>query len=250
MQDRSSPTVASRSHPEGLSGAAPSNPTPHQATMLQRLGQNVNLAGASLFFHIAWRERGLCLPHLDISDLRQVDWAALQGAGFRAAIFDKDNTLTVPYALELQPSAAESLARCRSHFGDAIALFSNSAGLAQFDPEGEEAAALEASLGVPVLRHSEKKPGGGVEDLVSHFGCQPHEMIMVGDRYLTDIVFGNRHGMLTVRPRPFTSEGEPVTVALARRLEAACTARWLVQGHAAPSHPFLKGQASGAFLLQ
>lgn len=44
--------------------------------------------------------------------------------------------------------------------------------------------------------------------------CQPHEMIMVGDRYLTDIVFGNRHGMLTVRPRPFTSEGEPVTVAL------------------------------------
>lgn len=35
---------------------------------------------------------------------------------------------------------------------------------------GEEAAALEASLGVPVLRHSEKKPGGGVEDLVSHFG--------------------------------------------------------------------------------
>lgn len=82
------------------------------------------------------RERGLCLPHLDISDLRQVDWAALHGAGFRAAIFDKDNTLTVPYTLELQPSAAESLARCRSHFGDAIALFSNSAGLAQFDPEG------------------------------------------------------------------------------------------------------------------
>lgn len=38
--------------------AVPASKSPHdspnQATMLQRLGQNVNLAGASLFFHIAW----------------------------------------------------------------------------------------------------------------------------------------------------------------------------------------------------
>jgi hypothetical protein len=37
---------------------------------------------------------------------------------------------------------------------------------------------------------------------------------MVGDRYLTDVVFGNRLGMLTVRPTPFTSAGEPKAVLL------------------------------------
>lgn len=39
---------------------------------------------------------------------------------------------------------------------------------------------------------------------------------MVGDRYLTDVVFGNRNGMLTVRPAPFTSQGEPKAVLLVR----------------------------------
>ena len=36
---------------------------------------------------------------------------------------------------------------------------------------------------------------------------------MVGDRYLTDVVFGNRNGMLTIRPAPFTAAGEPMAVA-------------------------------------
>ncbi len=37
---------------------------------------------------------------------------------------------------------------------------------------------------------------------------------MVGDRYMTDIVFGNRLGMLTIRPEPFTWSGEPQTVKM------------------------------------
>ena len=37
---------------------------------------------------------------------------------------------------------------------------------------------------------------------------------MVGDRYLTDVVFGNRNGMLTIRPAPFTAKGEPKAVLL------------------------------------
>jgi phosphatidylglycerophosphatase GEP4 len=39
-------------------------------------------------------------------------------------------------------------------------------------------------------------------------------MVMVGDRYLTDVVYGNRNGMLTIRPAPLTLEGEPSTVHL------------------------------------
>lgn len=31
-------------------------------------------------------------------------------------------------------------------------------------------------------------------------------------RYLTDISFGNRHGMLTVRVQPLTAAGEPLGV--------------------------------------
>lgn len=31
---------------------------------------------------------------------------------------------------------------------------------------------MEAELGIPVLRHSEKKPAGGAQDLEAHFGCK------------------------------------------------------------------------------
>lgn len=35
---------------------------------------------------------------------------------------------------------------------------------------GKEAALLEGALGIPVLRHRDKKPAGGSEDMEGHFG--------------------------------------------------------------------------------
>ena len=35
---------------------------------------------------------------------------------------------------------------------------------------------------------------------------------MIGDRYLTDVVYGNRNGLFTIRPAPLTLEGEPSAV--------------------------------------
>lgn len=37
---------------------------------------------------------------------------------------------------------------------------------------------------------------------------------MVGDRYLTDIVYGNQNGLLTIRPAPLTMKGDPSVVRL------------------------------------
>ena len=115
-------------------------------------------------------DRPLALPHLAVPDVSWVDWAALRAAGFEGCVFDKDNTLTEPYALALHPAARGGLATCLRAFGGRVVLYSNSAGLQQFDPDGSEAAALEEALGVPVLRHREKKPAGGGEDMEAHFG--------------------------------------------------------------------------------
>ena len=41
-----------------------------------------------------------------------------------------------PYSLELHPHARDSLAACRAAFDGKLVLYSNSAGLQQFDPEG------------------------------------------------------------------------------------------------------------------
>ena len=39
---------------------------------------------------------------------------------------------------------------------------------------------------------------------------------MVGDRYFTDVLYGNRHGMGTIRTAPFTSAGTPPPAQPAR----------------------------------
>lgn len=39
---------------------------------------------------------------------------------------------------------------------------------------------------------------------------------MIGDRYLIDTVFGNKNGMLTIRPSPLTEKGEPKAVLAVR----------------------------------
>ncbi len=48
----------------------------------------------------------LALPHLSVRDITHVDWEALRAAGFQGCVFDKDNTLTTPFALEVRPHAA------------------------------------------------------------------------------------------------------------------------------------------------
>lgn len=43
--------------------------------------------------------------------------------------------------------------------------------------------------------------------------CLPRaHFAQVGDRYFTDVVYGNRNGLLTIRPAPLTLQGEPFIV--------------------------------------
>ncbi|KXZ50576.1 hypothetical protein GPECTOR_16g751 [Gonium pectorale] len=185
---------------------------------MAKMQQNFNSAGVGLFLSLFGGRQSLALPHIAVPDIRHVDWEGLRAAGFRGLVFDKDNTLSEPFALHVEPRLQSSLSRCMAAFEGRAVLYSNSAGLKQYDPDGKEAEQLEAALGIPVLRHTEKKPSGGSAELEAHFGCPASDLIMVGDRYLTDIAFGNRHGMLTVHVQPLTSKGEPLGVLLVGRL--------------------------------
>eukprot|EP00897_Mesotaenium_endlicherianum_P005758 jgi/Mesen1/520/ME000104S10608 len=144
-----------------------------------KLGQSFNSAGITLFARLLTGEKHLAIPHVSVPDVRWVDWGALKRAGFKGAVLDKDNTLTVPYAAQIHPALVESLEECQLAFDNNIAILSNSAGLQQFDPDGREAANLEAQLGISVIRHSTKKPAGGPEALEAHFGCKACDLVMV-----------------------------------------------------------------------
>ncbi|KAG0173881.1 hypothetical protein DFQ28_004856 [Apophysomyces sp. BC1034] len=82
-----------------------------------------------------------------------------------------------------------------------------------------QAEKLEQSLGVTVLRHSEKKPSGG-EALEKHLAVPPTAVAFAGDRILTDVIFGNLNGNLTIWTRQIvTEEGDNKAAVWLRGLE-------------------------------
>jgi phosphatidylglycerophosphatase GEP4 len=62
-----------------------------------------------------------------VADISALDWRALRAAGFRGVVFDKDNTLTSPYAKEVHPPLRAALAGCLEAFGGAAVLLRRAA---------------------------------------------------------------------------------------------------------------------------
>ncbi|XP_059663330.1 phosphatidylglycerophosphate phosphatase 1, chloroplastic/mitochondrial isoform X2 [Cornus florida] len=188
------------------------------ADLKAALGQRINLEGIVSSVAVVARDRHLALPHISVPDISYIDWPELKAKGFQGVVFDKDNTITVPYSLTLWPPLRSSLERCKSVFGNEIAVFSNSAGLNEYDPDGWKARALEGAIGIQVIRHGVKKPAGTAEEIEKHFGFESSRLIMVGDRPFTDIVYGNRNGFLTVLTEPLSLAEEPFIVKQIRMM--------------------------------
>ncbi|OWM78764.1 hypothetical protein CDL15_Pgr002935 [Punica granatum] len=202
-------------------------------------GQRFNWEGIVCSMAVFTRDRHLALPHVSVSDVRYIDWAELRRRGFKGVVFDKDNTITAPYCLTLWGPIGPSIDQCKSVFGPNIAVFSNSAGLLEYDHDGSKAKALEWAVGIKVIRHRVKKPAGNAEEIEKHFGCDSSQLIMVGDRPFTDIVYGNRNGFLTILTAPLSPTEEPFIVRQVRKLENSFVSYWSKRGLKPISHGLL-----------
>ncbi|EOX92995.1 Haloacid dehalogenase superfamily protein isoform 1 [Theobroma cacao] len=203
------------------------------------VGQRINVEGIVSSVGVFVRDRHLALPHVAVRDIRCIDWNELHRRGFKGVVFDKDNTITAPYSLTLWPPLEPSIEQCKDVFGPDIAVFSNSAGLLEYDHDGSKAKKLEGTIGIKVIRHRVKKPAGTAEEIEKHFGCQSSQLIMVGDRPFTDVVYGNRNGFLTILTEPLSLVEEPFIVRQVRRLELTLINRWFRRGLKPISHNLL-----------
>ncbi|KAF9361352.1 hypothetical protein BGX34_007201 [Mortierella sp. NVP85] len=179
------------------------------------------------------------VPNLAVRDIRDINFEQLHKAGILAIGFDKDNCLTRPYGSDLHPPFEGAWKRCRDVYKDQVVIVSNSAGTPD-DKDGRQAKDIESALKVHVLRHQQKKPSGG-EELLKHFhGINAERIAFVGDRALTDVVFGNNHGMFTILTKDVvTEEGDNPMAIWIRRTEHRLLAlldRMHVEQH---PHPLL-----------
>jgi phosphatidylglycerophosphatase GEP4 len=83
-------------------------------------------------------------------------------------VFDKDNTLTVPYERALHQSIEKEFLKCKAIYGaENMAILSNSVGSKE-DKGFKEAEKVEKEIGIAVIRHEKKKPEVR-EDIFRHF---------------------------------------------------------------------------------
>ena len=158
----------------------------------------------------------LIIPSLSIQDINHLNLTDLHKIGIKGVILDKDNTITAPYSLQIHPRVKNALLRLQSSFPN-HAILSNSAGTPD-DIHFNEAIEIEKNLGIRVIRHLEKKPSG-LQETLNHFQLEKHELAVVGDRLLTDVVFGNLHGMYTIHVQILTLENDNPLAKVARAIE-------------------------------
>lgn len=64
-----------------------------------------------------WMNPNLLIPHRRIKNITQLSFDELKRKGIQAVVFDKDNTLTLPYVNEIYPPFQASVDSCFRVFG-------------------------------------------------------------------------------------------------------------------------------------
>ncbi|KAJ0404523.1 hypothetical protein P43SY_001623 [Pythium insidiosum] len=190
--------------------------------------KGLNLRGVREFCRAWLHQPELLLPHVSVRDLNEVSFQALRDRGFTAAVQNADAKHVI---------VQDSFDECKRVFGDRVLIFSNSAG-SNDDSAFLKAAQIERELGVAVLRHNQKKPGG-IEHVKAFFEADPETLVMIGDRYSTDVLFGNLYGLLTIRTDQFTQEDESFVNRLMQKIEKAMIGRLERQSTERSPHPLL-----------
>ncbi|KAF8070389.1 mitochondrial PGP phosphatase-domain-containing protein [Lyophyllum atratum] len=108
----------------------------------------LNIPGLLVPFQLLFNPR-IVLPSIIVKDIRHLDFAALHKAGYRGAVFDKDNCLTRPYKDTVVPEIEQAWHECRKTFGPGnVLIVSNSAGT-WLDPGAIQCESVTHNTGAP-----------------------------------------------------------------------------------------------------
>lgn len=143
-------------------------------------------------------------------DVTDINLSLLKQDGVLGLIFDLDSTLLAPHSGKLTPEVGEWLVYARDNFK--LAIVSNNR-RAQYIEQVKEL------LKMPVIGRAAKPRRRAFFEILNSFGLKAHEVAVIGDRPLTDVLGGQRAGMKTVLVWPLKTMREPRWVTMMRKLE-------------------------------
>lgn len=118
-----------------------------------------------------------------------IDFEALRMLGKQALVFDFDNTLARGGSAAL-PSVSNQLLENLAENGFRIGILTN-----------RWPRRTIADISFPIIYHARKPRPAGYMAMLDMLAATPNQCVMIGDRYVTDMLGGNRLGIHTIRVR-------------------------------------------------
>lgn len=146
------------------------------------------------------------LTSLSIDELRQ--------AGVKGLILDLDSTIMVSKSGQVTQEIRNWLEAAHQAFDGAIIVLSN-------NKREEYLRKAEEVLKIPVIGHGKKPFASGFLKALESLNLKEGEVVVIGDRALTDILGGNMNRLRTVLVYPVKSLSEPRWKTFVRNLERA-----------------------------
>lgn len=122
-----------------------------------------------------------------------------QKHGIQGLIFDVDDTLVSSRTREISPDVSQWLQELKPFFK--IVLVSNNL-------KHSRIRRIAGELDVPYYFGAQKPSRRSLKKALKLMALQPQQAAMVGDRLFTDVIAGNRLGMLSVLVEPMRSPSE------------------------------------------
>ena len=152
-------------------------------------------------------------PWMRVPNIAAISISHLKSVGVQGIVFDAYNTLTAYHVDELHPLIADAFHQLASEFK--VTVFTNS----WSEKRHQQLERMFPTI--PIVNHRHRKPDpAGFIEAAKLLSLHPQQMVMVGDRFTTDIFGGNRAGMKTILvTKPLSDGEEPPWYPLLRRLE-------------------------------
>ncbi len=146
-------------------------------------------------------------PRMYQKDLFSIDYNKLKEKGYKLLIFDLDNTLASPNDKKCPKKVREFLNKLKTNFTIVVSSNSRKKRVSKF---------LE-NTNLDYIYFSLKPTLRCIRKIKKKYKIDYKEMVIIGDQVMTDIITGNRKGLLTILVDPL-SEDLKIT-SLNRKIE-------------------------------
>lgn len=152
----------------------------------------------------------LLKPDFNLKNIYEIDLTLLKSLGIKAIFFDLDSTIMVSKSGCYSPEADSWLKAVNEEFY--VAVISNNKNECYLEK-------VRQISNFQIIGNAAKPSTKAMQELLEKIDLQPEEVVIVGDRPLTDILAGKMLGAKTILVGSINHENEGLPTRFVRWLE-------------------------------